>query len=146
MISTNYQLDKGLESSKALQLVLQKTLMGELSAFTYDARTGIAVAQTRNFPAFNEADISESDLSREVASLADDYKIAITKLDDRKRLLDDRESDLNNLENALVDERRIFGKDRTRLDAQIAKFEKDLADAGKAGLMARVKSFFHTRK
>lgn len=143
MISTDYQLEKGLAQSKALQLVLRETLSGELAGFDYNKLTGVATARTRSFPPFDESEITESALSAEVASLADDYKIAMTKLNDRKRKLEERASDLNNLENALVDERAIFAKDRTRLDAQIAKFHQDLADAGKAGLMAKVKSFFH---
>lgn len=143
MISTDYPLEKHLAQSKALQLILRKTLNGEMAAFTYNPATGIAVVQTRNFPPFNESEISESDLSREVASLADDYKIAMNKLNDRKRILDRQESDLNLQEIALADDRKLFAKDRKRLDAQIAKFHKDLADASRAGLMARVKSFFH---
>jgi len=143
VISTEYKLDKDLEQSKALQLILRKSLNGDLQSLEYNPKTGIAIARTRSFPAFNESEIKESDLSREISSLANDYKIAITKLKERETKQKRRESELNLLESKLSDDRKEFIKDRKKLDRRIAKFEKDLAEAGRRGLLEKVKSFFH---
>lgn len=144
MISTEIQLDTKLLKSKALQLILRNTLAGELVSFEYDEITGLAIVRTRGFPAFNELEFGESDLSIEVTRLAEDYKIANTKLNDRKRLQDQRESDLNNKENELTDRERLIVKGENQLTKQRQRFEKDLQDAGRKGFGAAIKSFFHT--
>ncbi len=142
MISTDYQLETKLESSKALQLVLQETLKGELVGFEYDATTGIATARTRQAPAFNE-EFLESDLSAEVSKLADEYTIALGALDDRKTRLDSRAENLRIAERQLADDQTDLQKEQRKLKRQRERFEKDLQQAAREGLMARVKSFFH---
>ena len=144
MISTEFDLGKGLQQSKALQLVLSKNVAGEPVSFIYDSGTGIAILRTRAFPAFDESEITESDLSREVNRLAEDYKIATTKLNDRKRLQDQRESDLNNKESKLADDQLDFDRNLRQLMNQRKQFESDLAKAGRMGLGAKIKSWFHT--
>lgn len=139
MADLEFKLEPGLIEGKAHAEVL-KRLRDEMVTFAYNKRTGIAKVTTRAFPAFPEPD-PESDESKQVNLLAEQFNAAIRSLERDRAQLGKREADALARERKLDEREKLMNQDRELLIKQRKKFEADLDRAAKKRITGRNKKF-----
>ena len=145
MAVSRLQLDKELTPAEAQRDVLKTVNASTLVGIRYDPVTGIARVETRAFPAFPTPE-PESDESKLINGLSEQLQALIGGVTRDRELLEIRESQVLRKE-TLSDERaKAIDVRAETLAKQVAQFEKDVSTAARAGLLVRLRSFFHTRK